>query len=145
MRIPSLLFLMVLIACDSPGESSENLVFDENSIQQWKLVKMTGSFSGSETTGMDMEWQETYDFNTNLSFTKTRISKNGAMSASGTFRIEEQNGETFLLLTYAEQSTIVGSCLGKDSETLVLTNKSQSLQSTWWACDGPGLFYERFD
>jgi len=142
MKLFLILILGLLLACDPQEEAGENMVFDVESTQHWELVKMTGSFDGSETLGKDMEWQETYTFKPDLSFIKTRISDTTITSA-GRFRTEEEDNEMLVHLAYPESSIIAGSCFGQETEVLTLRNKGQSLESTWLACDGPGLFYER--
>lgn len=114
--------------------------------QEWKLVKMTGSFEGSETTGDEMYWQETYSFFEDKTFIKTRINKEGeTLTASGTFRITEEmeTSEKSLVLTYDEAHDIIGSCYSKPEEYLYYRNDEKLLLSKWWACDGPGLFYKK--
>lgn len=106
---------------------------------------MTGSFDGSETTGSAMEWQETYTFKTDFTFVKSRVADTSTNSSSGVFEVTKENNETLLYLTYLEETPIAGSCFGKSQEVLNLMNGGQSLQSTWLACDGPGLFYERIE
>lgn len=143
MKIRSILCLYLLMACNSKEEVDENLAFDISINQQWKLTKMTGGLSGTEAVGDEMEWQETYFFNTDLSFSKTRVSDGTSIRATGTFEIEEKGNELLLQLRYPEESTIAGSCFGQEIEVLVVRNQQKSLESTWLACDGPGLFYER--
>ena len=57
-----LVCIVLLLSCSSDddyGLESTQFVYAE---QQWTLVKMTGSFQNSETTGSEMEWQEYYTF-----------------------------------------------------------------------------------
>jgi len=60
-KIVSILFIMSLIVSCSKDKELETIT---NFSEYYELVKMTGSFSGSETTGSQMEWQETYILNT---------------------------------------------------------------------------------
>ena len=131
------------MACNSQEEADENLAFDISTNQQWKLTKTTGGLSGSEAVGDEMEWQETYFFNTDLSFAKTRVSDGDSLTATGTFEIGENGNELLLQLRYPEETSIAGSWFGRETEVLVVRNQQKSLESTWQACDGPGLFYER--
>lgn len=125
--------------------SSLDLVFKELP-QEWKLIKMSGSFEGSETTGEAMSWQETYSFSEDGTFTKIRTTEEGeTLKASGEFIIsqERENSEKALELTYEAEHVIIGNCYDLPIEYLYYRNDEELLLSNWWACDGPGLFYKK--
>ncbi len=69
-----LILFVVLASCSKKEEQmkSQDFSFNEYS-QKWKLVKMTGSFEGSETTDEEMSWQESYMFKSDGSFLKTEL------------------------------------------------------------------------
>lgn len=56
MKKIALIFITIgiLYSCNKDSNSYTEL------IGNWKLIQMTGSIPNSETTGSDMEWQETY-------------------------------------------------------------------------------------
>lgn len=108
--------------------------------QVWKLVEMTGSMVNSQRVGEDMDWQETYEFLPDGNFTKERKQDGKTSAASGKYRIQTARYGTNLILTYKDDSEIIGTCTGNKEETLIATN-NYKLQGTWSACDGPGLTY----
>jgi len=108
---------------------------------KWTLIKMT-TFRTANTIFDKLEWQESYVFNTDGTFVKTRIENNKTTTASGTFKITKTEKETLLGLTYKESSPIIGTCFGNLSESLSV-NKEGLLVSFWQACDGPGLVYQK--
>ena len=70
------------MACTKDEETEKNTDFFE----YYELVKMTGSFNGSESTGADMEGQESYRLNSSEStFTKTRLVNDSFFEATGTY------------------------------------------------------------
>ncbi|APS40019.1 hypothetical protein [Salegentibacter sp. T436] len=148
----TLIVVLSLLSCDTEENdenqiSSLDLVFKELP-QEWKLIKMTGSFEGSDTTGEEMYWQETYSFSEDGTFTKSRTTEDGeTLKASGEFIISQEMGnpEKALVLTYEEEQAIIGNCYNIPVEYLYYSNDEELLLSNWWACDGPGLFYERIE
>lgn len=137
------LLLFTLFSCsneDDFGLESSQFVFSE---QKWNLVRMTGSFVGSETTGDDMEWQEFYIFAPEGTFVKTRIVGDIITEATGSFEIIEfdNDPELYLELTFISGKELAGNCTGDDKE-LLMYRTSTMISSMWMACDGPGLDYE---
>lgn len=113
--------------------------------QKWQLIKMTGQIPSSEKTGIDMEWQEFYLLNSNGTFIKSR-EQNGLVSEeSGTFSLEESNNEKHLVLFYDFDNALIGSCYSSELKEELVLKSDNSLFSTWSACDGPGLEYERME
>lgn len=127
-------------------DSSENLQEDledpETVNEQWKLVKMTGSMPNSEVSGEDMPYQENYQFNEDGSFSKTRETEEGKITAEGTYElVENEDGLTYQL-DYPNDSEIIVSCSG-NSEYLYFAEDGTTLLSGAWACDHAGHFYEK--
>lgn len=110
--------------------------------QTWTLVRMSGSFEGSEREGEAMEWQEDYRFFVDGRFAKTRISEGDTIKATGTFEAVEFDNDAhdYLELTFTSGGALVGSCSGNDQE-LLRYSSATTLVSTWQTCDGPGLEY----
>lgn len=133
--------VFLFFACNDvrldPGEQQGIAV--EN--QQWKLVRMSGSFVNSETTGTEMEWQESYVLQENGDFTKTREVDGTTLQAVGTYQIVELSDGPYFEFTYRESSVLIGNCTGDLKE--LLSFRENTLYGTWQACDGPGLEYER--
>ncbi|MEM1258507.1 MAG: hypothetical protein AAGH81_08265 [Bacteroidota bacterium] len=138
------LFLGVFPSCTSKEiKGEEQLVFDVYETQEWRLVKMTGSIPNSETTGDAMEWQETYIFRDDLTFSKTRVWGERTTTASGRFTVQENDVEIGMFLVFENNFELVGNCQLQNEEYLYFTEDKKTLLSGWWACDGPGLFYQR--
>ncbi len=137
--------LTSIILMASCSKSNDVLKSEDLSInlfpQTWKLIKMSGSLEGFESVGDEMAWQENYVFMSDGSFLKTRITDGEIESASGTYSFDE-NIQNFFL-NYEQTSPIIGNCGSNIQESLYFNEESKILQSNWWTCDGPGLFYER--
>lgn len=146
MKIYIALFILLsyAFACSSKnGDTNNPESSKEQNAQQWNLVKMSVGMTGSVSTGEQMAWQETYVFKGDGSFTKKRVQNGSTTTASGTYNTVEENNEKGLKLKYAEPSSIIGNCTGNQEEYLYYKESGTILQSSWLACDGPGLFYER--
>lgn len=147
MRIILLISILVLLSsCSSDDETNQNkpnLAFDLQATQTWNLEQMTSSADGSETTGEDMEWQESYVFNPDFTFNKTRVTSIRTFFAEGSFTLDDGSDTLLLILSFTNPNDIVGSCSGQQRENLLLSEDLRSLRSNWIACDGPSLFYER--
>ncbi len=114
---------------------------------EWQLVKMTGNFAGSETTGLDMEWQETYNLNKDDTFTKTRVRGDSTTTVSGTYILSDaknyefpNNVRMFLELNHNSQ-IILESCRSTSNLEQLYFNTNNRLLSLVEQCDGPGLEY----
>ena len=132
------LFTGILVSC-----SSDEIPNNSDYSEVWNLTKMTGSFEGSETTGANMEWQETYKLNTNGSFKKVRVLDELLIEKTGIYVYKSLNEQNVIEFTYEEESTIIGNCTGDLKEVLLIIEEGGKLKGTWQACDGPGLEYEQ--
>jgi hypothetical protein len=110
--------------------------------QEWQLTTMYGQIPNSTTYGSDMEWQESYQLNSDRTFTKTRVRDGVLTEASGTFEFKDLTDGKFLELTYTSNSPIIGSCTVELKETFWVKS-DKKMSGTWSNCDGPGLEYER--
>ena len=52
-----LMVIGLLFSCNKDNNATD---LENQIIGNWKLIKMTNSMSNSETSGSEMEWQETY-------------------------------------------------------------------------------------
>jgi len=136
------LVLLTLLSIAISSCTKNDPIDSTSSTQLWELVKMTGQIPNSETTGDDMEWQELYTLNADLTFIKQRDRDGVTTEASGTYQSIEVEGENLIEFNFETDSKIIGNCLGNQTETLRLIN-SELLVGTWLACDGPGLEYKR--
>lgn len=110
--------------------------------QKWQLIKMTGSKLNYETTGVNMEWQESYLFNSDGTFIKSRERNGKITEALGNYIIKKISDEKYFDLTYQTNYDIIGSCYSNQAESLWIMTE-RKLIGTWSHCDGPGLEYER--
>ncbi|WP_276497799.1 hypothetical protein [Pontibacter litorisediminis] len=124
-------------------DESQHILKDMTESQKWQLVRMTGQIPNAELTGDKMAWQEYYLLNPDGSFTKVRQQGGVSTSASGTYTYHSSSDEKYLELSYAAPSAIIGTCTSDSKERLTLIK--DRLQSSWQACDGPGLEYKKVD
>ena len=102
----------------------------------WQLVGMSGMMPNSYTSGNNMSFQESIVLKDDATFIKFREAKEEKKQAAGTYQWQDNR----LTLSYNEDSELIGNCTGTLNETYHLDDNQ--LQGDWWACDGPGLFYE---
>lgn len=140
----TLIFASALLSCSSDGDPRIEETKLGEGVQRWQLVKMSGNVKNSETTGSKMEWQEYYLLNPDRTFIKSRNRNGVTTEATGIYSYVTIADEVFLEFLYTTENELIGSCVSSSlTESLVVTD--DQLVSTWWACDGPGLFYERCD
>ena len=108
--------------------------------QKWELVKLTGTI----VTGNDMAWEEYYELFKDGTFRKSRTYQGKTTEKEGTYTIISSPEVDYLEFTYTSNNNLIGNCSPESKEFLKL-NGPNELISTWWACDGPGLFYEKVD
>lgn len=106
---------------------------------------MSGNFSDSVEEGEDMEWQESYILRSDQTFTKTRITPGLTLTGDGIFEFFSEFEEAGIKFTFEQDSEIIGNCTGDQIEYLYLDPDNKTLLASWWACDGPGLFYHRVE
>jgi len=149
--VPTLILLACLACRTLPHPDMENEVNPKSLMgindlgvveQTWKLVQMTAGMVNSQTTGADMDWQESYTFKPDGTFLKTRETNGTTQTASGLYVIENLTDGTYVKLTFQSGTEIIGNCTGNDEEQLYVPSNDK-LQGTWLACDGPGLTYEQ--
>jgi hypothetical protein len=142
-KMKNLIFISLLV-CTLLSCTKEDEFDFEQYHQKWQLIKMTGQIPNSETTGIDMEWQEFYLLNSNSTFIKSR-ERNGVLTEeSGNFSFEDLSDGKYLVLTYGSDNSIIGNCTSDLKEVLMVKSDTRML-GTWSACDGPGLEYKRIE
>ena len=142
-------FFMVLIvlsySCSREEGPISKLNFSNSQWpQRWELYQ-TSDNTGKTYRGDAMFWQENYLFLADGTFVKTRVTEDGELSGSGTFQIEFREEETDFLLTFDAYENLIGNCGTGNQELLYILEDKTTLLSSWWACDGPGLFYRRIE
>ncbi len=141
--------LILLASIYSCTKETNDMSADLKLTGKWGLVKMTGNVEGSEYTGSEMEWQETYVINKNNSFTKTRIRGDSTVIVSGIYNLIEEgllDESESDIITYIEflhntVNAIIGNCNSNSLTEILYLNSKNELISSWEACDGPGLKY----
>ena len=133
----------LLIICISCSQTDH--IASEQYPQKWKLTEMSGSIANvPPSTGSDMEWQEYYLLKADGTFTKHRERDQEVKEESGTYNFINLSDGKYLELVYPSKNELVGNCTQEPKELLKL-NSENILIGTWWACDGPGLKYERVE
>jgi len=111
--------------------------------QTWELVKSTSSWTNTVRTGADLPYQEKYVFQADSTFTKIRQKGDQTTEASGTFSVRPFSDGPYATLTYAEASTLIGSCTSISLKEHLALKSNDTIRNTWEACDGPRLEYKR--
>lgn len=132
--------IFIIISLNSCLNKDDNSTHNKDS-QHWKLIKMTGNMIDSETTGVNMSWQESYFFNTDGTFLKSREKFNILFKAKGTYDTLFLPDDTYLELTYNSNNSIIANCTADLKEILIIKSEN-ILSGTWQACDGSGLEYK---
>lgn len=125
------------LSCSSDNDMTPGMTDS----QKWELVKMTGNFANSETTGSDMEWQETLVLQDDGIFVKQRERDGTTNDESGIYEFITANDERLLELIFDMDNDLIGNCTGDQTEVYRLVSDTM-LVGTWLACDGPGLEYQ---
>jgi len=135
-----LFILSIFVSCSKDEELEKSINFPD----YFELVKMTGSFNSSETTGWQMEWQENYILYSNdNTFIKTRLFNDSIFRATGTYIYKTIENQKYIEFTFIESTSIIGNCTGDLMEVLMVLEEGNKLVSTWSYCDGPGLEYRK--
>ncbi|MEM1408538.1 MAG: hypothetical protein AAGG59_17270 [Bacteroidota bacterium] len=146
--LKSLVIGLIAISCSSVEISELERIEHLNAEsypQKWELVKMTGSIANQPaSTGTDMAWQEYYVLFADGNFIKSRTHENTTGEEIGTYTFKPSSDTNYLELSYKYDSELIGNCSSEPMEFLILDD-SNMLVATWWACDGPGLFYKRVE
>ena len=133
------LFSCIFFSCKK--DTCNDMVFDQNNYpQKWKLIEMAENFQTKVTTGANMPWQESYVLDTNGTFIKTRLQDGLTSGGTGRFTILEDANGKYIQLKYDTLNNIIGSCYLQEEYLRFVADK---LISSWAACDGPGLTYQR--
>ncbi len=144
-----LLFALLVIFSSCTTDAEEIGLAREDIYGKWNLVQMSGNFPNSETTGENMEWQESYLFNPDGSFLKIRMRDNAVIEADGTFVINENTSlfedpliDFYIEILFSNSNSIAASCYsGGMKEELFFRNGR--MISNYHACDGSGLEYKK--
>jgi hypothetical protein len=138
------LIFLTLFSCfffSCKKDTCNDMVFDQNNYpQKWKLIEMAENFQTKLTTGANMPWQESYVLDTNGTFIKTRLQDGLTSGGTGRFTILEDANGKYIQLKYDTLNNIIGSCYLQEEYLRFVADK---LISSWAACDGPGLTYQR--
>lgn len=129
-----------LISCTS--ELCNELTTEECP-EKWQLISMSGQIANYPlSTGSDMAWQEWFLLFPDDTFIKTRERDNIVTEEKGTYAVLTLSDGKYLELAYESKNDIIGNCTG-DAKELFRINSDDELIGTWWACDGPGLVYQK--
>ena len=134
------LFSCIFFSCKK--DTCNDMVFDQNKYpQKWKLIEMAENFQTKVTTGANMPWQESYVLDVNGTFIKTRLQDGQTSEGTGSYTIHvDYANAKYIQLKYDTLNNIIGSCYSQEE---YLRFEADKLISSWAACDGPGLTYQR--
>ncbi len=141
--------MIMFAACETQDEVSPEATVEqsdaESYLEKWQLVEMSGSIANvPPTTGSDMAWQEYYLLYEDDTFKKVREQDGNIKEASGTYEFVTLSDGEYLELTYPSENELIGNCSVEPKEMLSIESEDK-LIGTWWACDGPGLVYEKVE
>lgn len=145
----AILLLAVFATLYSCSKESDDVVESFEYTGEWELVKMTGNFGASTTTGNAMAWQETYVLNEDDTFTKIRVRGDSTTRVSGTYVLSDANEYEFpdnvlMFLELNHNSKILlESCQSVTNIEQLFFNTNNRLIGLVEQCDGPGLTYEK--
>ncbi len=142
-----ILFISSILSCTMEAEQP----VENDLMGEWVLVKTTGQFSAVEYTGNDMPFQESYHLQEDGTFLKLRMNDGEQIEATGTYEFLEDGytiyGEEvrkFIEFQYESENELIANCTRSFTEHLYFTTGGE-LISTYQACDGLGLYYEKMD
>jgi hypothetical protein len=111
--------------------------------QTWQLVKSTSSWTRTVLTGSALPWQEKYVFQADSTFTKTRQTGDQTAEARGTFSVRTYPSGQYAILTYSQESNLIGSCTSRSLKESLALRANDTIRGEWEGCDGPRLEYTR--
>jgi methionine salvage enolase-phosphatase E1 len=123
-------FLM-LASCSSKDSDDKAIVSDYHG-------KWTNVIAVKDLTNPYV-WRESYEFNSDNTFTKTRIYKNVTTTAAGTFQNYAEERGINLVLTYTTASTLILNCSSGLVESLTI-NKAGYLDNNGRMCDAEATY-----
>jgi hypothetical protein len=139
-----LIFTALLTACTSENlelEKAEQFIGEI----KWELVEMQGGFANTPPdTGDKMFWQEYYLLQPDSTFLKSRLFDGVTTEVRGTYSYVTLSDEPYIAFQFNTDSELISSCYNEEKELLRRHHDSQ-LISTWNACDGPSLLYEKVE
>lgn len=139
-----LIFIIVIPSCSTRNlDTNRPSDSKPKDFQEWKLTKVIRANKNIEMNGSEIERPEIYRFYDNGTFEKIQLRYGKPLKASGNYKIRKDHGVLNYELDYTAYSEIIGNCTGENKETLSMKTTDKYLKSSWWACDGPGLFYEK--
>jgi len=139
--------MILFTACETQDEVSPEVISEQletdSGTKKWQLVEMSGQLANEPpATGSAMAWQEYYLLYEENTFKKVREQNGQVKEASGTYEFVTLSDGEYLELIYPSENNLIGNCTGEPKEYLSVASESK-LIGTWWACDGPGLVYEK--
>jgi len=132
-----IVMLVSLISCSDNDDKPT-----ESYVGKWTLTRM-GSNNPAANSIDILEWEESYTFNSNNTFSKTRKKDDKTTTISGTYSVVKTNDQIQFELSYTSENDIIASCVSKVKENLYILNSNGNLYGTWSVCNGPTLVYEK--
>ena len=81
----SIFFILPFLSCSIEAEQS----LDQNTVGDRVLVQTCGQFAGSDETGADMPFQESYHLNEDGTFLKIRLQDGEELESRGAYELSK--------------------------------------------------------
>lgn len=133
MKITTLLFTVLIVAISCSSNDSDDKPIVSNYYGKWINVV------DAKDVDKPYVFTESYKFNRDNTFTKTRIDKNVTTTASGTFEVSTNEIGPNLKLTYTTDSMLILNCSNSLIETLTIT-KAGLLDNDGRMCDAESTY-----
>ena len=141
------IILIVSIFAFTSCSNDDDEITHSHFIGEWNLVRTTGQFEGSESTGAEMEWQESYTLRADGTFTKTRLRDNETSVTGGTYTVHNDGdwhpGIAHISMVYEAPNNLIATCYSDKLQEELYFETDELMVSTWKQCDGLGLEYAK--
>ena len=131
-----------LISCSK--EEINMISFPDDYPHKWQLVSVLTGLSNTSVSGDQLPYFEEYIFNSDNTFSKTRVVEKSTIVATGSFSVDKSDDKISLSLSYNSESEIIDNCSKELTEILLITS-SKSFSNNVLACDRGRMNYSRVD
>tara|TARA_B100000941_G_scaffold290927_1_gene276997 strand:+ start:190007 stop:190372 length:366 start_codon:yes stop_codon:yes gene_type:complete len=118
--------------------------FPDDYPHKWQLVSVLTGLSNTSVSGDQLPYFEEYIFNSDNTFSKTRVVEKSTIVATGSFSVDKSDDKISLSLSYNSESEIIDNCSKELTEILLITS-SKSFSNNVLACDRGRMNYSRVD
>ena len=139
-RTVILIMLFSIVSCNS--DDSQDTEF--NLPQKWKLNGINVSLSGEFISVENLEYDEEYEFLSDITFAKLRVENQESIQSSGEFSLSKSEDAYQLILTHSTGSGIIQNCDNTNVEILTADlNLDSFINISSSSCDLPTFIYSK--